>query len=152
LPPKALVGKLVVISRGGRGIGRAMARALAWEGAAVIIAEIADSGAETEQLVTAEGGRVQFIRTDVSDEGSVTVQACQVSAGFGPVDILINNAILCPAGGVLEMDVAVWDRVMAVNLRGTFLMCRAFLPQMLARAQGTIINMISLDGLPYLSA
>ncbi len=152
LPPKALAGKVVVISGGGRGIGRAMVRAFAGQGATVIIAEIADSGSETEQIVAAEGGLARFIRTDVSNEESITALARQVSAAYGLVDILINNAILCPAAGVLEMDVALWDRVMAVNLRGTFLMCRAFLPQMIARMQGTLINMISTDAMPYLSA
>jgi len=102
--------------------------------------------------VTAEGGLARFIRTDVSHKESITALARQVSTAYGAVDILINNAILCPTGGVLEMDVALWDRVMAVNLRGTFLICRAFLPQMVARKQGTVINMISLDALPYLSA
>jgi NAD(P)-dependent dehydrogenase (short-subunit alcohol dehydrogenase family) len=152
LSAHALKGKVVVVTGGGRGIGREIVRAFAWLGARLVIAEIADTGLETQQIVTAEGGTAQFIRIDVSSEKDVAALARQSLEMFGPADILVNNAILCPSASVLDLDVALWDQVMAVNLRGTFLMCKAFLPQMLERSQGMIINMISTDAMPYLSA
>jgi NAD(P)-dependent dehydrogenase (short-subunit alcohol dehydrogenase family) len=152
LSPHALKGKVVIVTGGGRGIGREIVRAFAWLGARLVIAEIADTGLETQQIVTTEGGAAQFIRTDVSSETDVAALVRRSLEMFGPADILVNNAILCPSASVLDMDVVLWDQVMAVNLRGTFLMCKAFLPQMLEQSQGTIINMISTDAMPYLSA
>jgi hypothetical protein len=73
-------------------------------------------------------------------------------AAFGPVDILINNAIAIHHAAVVDLPVAVWDRIIAVNLRGAFLTARACLPAMLARRGGTIVNMVSLEAMPGLSA
>lgn len=148
----ALAGQTAVITGSGRGIGREMAQAFAWLGAKVVIAELADSGTETEALIRAAGGEACFIRTDVSSEDSVAALAQKAESVFGTVDILVNNAISCPVISVLEMPVEVWDRVMAVNLRGGFLLSRAFLPGMLAQKRGIILNMISAEAMPYLSA
>jgi NAD(P)-dependent dehydrogenase (short-subunit alcohol dehydrogenase family) len=71
---------------------------------------------------------------------------------FGPADVVINNAIRIASVPVLEMDEAVWDQILAVNLRGTFLTCKAFLPDMIARGSGVLINMVSVDAMPGLSA
>lgn len=152
MPAGALAGKTAIVTGAGGGIGREAARALAILGAQVVIAELKDSGSETEQRIRAEGGIALFVPVDVADSGSVERLVQRTEAAFGPAEILINNAILCPVASVLEMDVALWDRVMAVNLRGTFLTCKATLPGMLARRGGTIINMISTDALPHLSA
>ena len=141
-----------VVTGGGRGIGREIVRALAWLGARVVIAEVADSGQEVERLVQQAGGAARWIRTDVSSEADVACLAQGTWEAYGSADILVNNAILCPPASVMEMDVAHWDRVIAVNLRGTFLMCKAFLPEMVNRRKGTIVNMISTDAMPYLSA
>ena len=141
-----------VVTGGGRGIGREIVRALAWLGARVVIAELADSGQEVERLVQEAGGAVRWVKTDVSSEADVARLAQITREAFGPTDIVINNAILCPPVPVMEMDVALWDQVIAVNLRGTFLVCKAFLPEMVARQRGTIVNMISTDAMPFLSA
>jgi NAD(P)-dependent dehydrogenase (short-subunit alcohol dehydrogenase family) len=141
-----------VVTGGGRGIGREIVRALAWLGACVIIAELADSGQEVERVVQEAGGAARWIRTDVSSEAEVARLAQAAWDTYGSADILINNAILCPPASVMEMDVALWDKVIAVNLRGTFLLCKAFLPEMVNRRQGKIVNMISTDAMPYLSA
>jgi NAD(P)-dependent dehydrogenase (short-subunit alcohol dehydrogenase family) len=152
LPRDVLAGKVAIVTGAGRGIGREIARAFAWLGARVVIAEISDQGLETECLVKEAGGEALFVKTDISIPEEVDRLGHETHLAFGPVDVLINNAILCPAASVLEMDVALWDRVMAVNLRGTFLTCKAFLPEMLARENGTIVNMISTDAMPNLSA
>ena len=141
-----------VVTGGGRGIGREIVRALAWLGARVVIAEVADSGQEVERLVQQAGGAARWIRTDVASEADVAGLAQGTWEAYGSADLLINNAILCPPASVMEMDVAHWDRVIAVNLRGTFLMCKAFLPEMVNRRKGKIVNMISTDAMPYLSA
>ncbi len=152
LAPGCLDGQVVVITGAGRGIGREMARAFAHWGAGVVIAELSDQGVEVEQIIRSEGRQALFVRTDVSDVESVAALAQATHAAFGSVDVLINNAILSPVASVLEMDVTLWDQVMAVNLRGAFLTCKTFLPDMLERGQGTILNLISTDAMPAISA
>jgi len=146
-----LHGKTVVVTGAGRGIGREAALAFAWCGAALILAEISPEGETTAADIRAAGGQAVFVGCDVSDPASVAalVAACQE---YGGVDILVNNAALAPFSRVMDMDPDLWDRVMAVNLRGTFLTCRACLPSMLDRGEGVIINFVSLEGMPGLSA
>lgn len=144
--------KVVVITGAGRGIGLEAARAFAWLGASVVLAEISDEGQAAETAICREGGQALFIRTDVSDPGEVSALATLTLETFGQVDVLVNNAAYVPFTTVTDMDTDLWDRVMAVNLRGTFLVCKAFLPAMLARESGTIINMISAEAMPGLSA
>ncbi|MEW6230197.1 MAG: SDR family NAD(P)-dependent oxidoreductase, partial [Bacillota bacterium] len=152
LDRESLTGKVAVVTGGGQGIGREIARVFARLGAKAIIADIAKEGAWTQRVVRDSGGKALFVRTDVSDEAGVLALAQETREVFGPADILINNAILCPVSPVLDMDAASWDRVMGVNLRGAFLACKAFLPDMLAKGQGVIVNMVSTDAMPYLSA
>jgi NAD(P)-dependent dehydrogenase (short-subunit alcohol dehydrogenase family) len=147
-----LAGQTVVVTSSGRGIGREVAFAFAWLGASVVVAEISDEGLETERLIAEAGRDALFVRTDVSGEAEVCRLRRTTQETFGPVSILVNNAIVWSVASVLDMDVAAWDRVMAVNLRGTFLTCKAFLPDMLARKHGTIVNMVSAEAMPYLSA
>ncbi|MBN1373146.1 MAG: SDR family oxidoreductase [Anaerolineaceae bacterium] len=152
LSPKEFEGKVVVITGAGRGIGRAMAESFAELGAGVVIAELTDDGAKVNKNLRAANYKSLYVRTDVSNEGSVKNLWQATRDYFGRVDILINNAILCPVQSVLEMDIDHWDRVVSVNLRGAFLTCKSFLPDMLSRNSGVIINMISTDAMPSLSA
>ncbi|MHB0987646.1 MAG: SDR family NAD(P)-dependent oxidoreductase [Bellilinea sp.] len=152
LAQDTLAAQVAIVTGAGRGIGREVARALSWLGARVIIAELSEEGRETEHLVREAGGEARFVRTDVSNLESVGQLARITQETFGPVDILINNAILCPVVSVLDMDVDLWDRVIAVNLRGAYLTCKAFLPEMIARQRGVIVNMTSVDAMPGLSA
>ncbi len=152
LAPDILAGQVAVVTGGGRGIGREVVRALAWLGARVIVAEISTDGSETETMVTGMGGEARFIQVDVSSEAEVLRLAQETQNVYGPAQILVNNAILCPAVPVLEMDVQTWDMVMGVNLRGAFLTSRAFLPGMIELGRGTIVNMISTEAMPLLSA
>ncbi len=153
LTSQTLTGQTAVVTGAGRGIGREVARALAWLGAQVVIAELDPIlGAETERLIQQEGARALFIRTDVAAQESVIAMVGQARSAFGRISILVNNAILCPYAPLAEMGVALWDQVVAVNLRGAFLTCRSLLPDMLAARQGVIVNMISVDAMPGLSA
>lgn len=153
LLPNALAGQVAVVTGAGQGIGREIALAFAHLGARLVIAEIdPSSGQETGRLVQDAGGQALFIQTDVSNQEEVLRLAERVRQAYGPVDILVNNAILCPVASVLDMDVELWNRVMAVNLRGTFLTCKAFLPGMLSRNRGVIVNMTSAEAMPNLSA
>ena len=145
-------GQIVLITGAGRGIGLEMARAFARLGAKVVLAEITENGAALEVDIRSEGGEALFVRTDVSSEADVKHLAEVVRVRFGDVDILINNAILCPYAPLQEMSFELWQKVLAVNLNGTFLTCRAFLPAMLVKGSGKIINLVSTDAMPGLSA
>lgn len=152
LARNTLAGRAAVVTGGGRGIGRETARALAWLGVRVVVADISDAGRETERLIQDAGGRALFVRTDVSAADEVALLLYRTQASFGPADILINNAVISPVASLTETEAALWDRVLGVNLRGTFLTCKYFLPEMLARERGTIVNMVSTDAMPYMSA
>ncbi len=125
--------KVIVITGAAHGIGLQIARAFAMLGGKVVIAELSEEGKSAAEWICAEAGEASFIQTDVSDAVSVAHLAQETHGQFGPVDIIINNAIRCPVARVAEMDEKLWDQVIAVNLRGTFLVSKAFLPDMLAR-------------------
>jgi len=148
----AFEGRVAVVTGGGQGIGREIVRAFAALGASVAIAEMSDEGIDTERVVRESGDVALFVRTDVSSEADVARLAQKAEQAFGPVDILVNSAALSPVASLLQIDVALWDRVMAVNLRGAFLTCKAFLPGMLARRRGTIVNVLWKEVMPSLSA
>ena len=140
--------RVVLITGGGAGIGRDSALAFAREGAAVAVVDVrGDRAAQTAQLVRAAGGHAQAFVCDVRSADEVQSAVEQAIAEFGRVDILFNDAGTTRAGSVLSVSLADWEMVLDVNLRGTFLVSRAVLPQMLARGAGVIINMGSVDGL-----
>lgn len=146
-----LAGEVAVVTGAGRGIGRETARGLARLGVKVVIAEVEESGRETEQLIRERGGEALFVACDVSSVASMTHMAEQAVAAFGRVDILVNNAISLTVAPLLEHTPEAWDRVVAVNLRGAFLGIKAFLPGMLARRHGTVVTMESADGMPFIA-
>lgn len=148
-----LAGQVAVITGAGQGIGREAALALAGLGAKVVLADInADTGKETARLIADAGGTAVFVQTDVAREADVARLAMWTLADFGPAHILINNAISSPVASLMEMTPDEFDRVIAVNLRGAYLTCRAFVPGMLTHRRGTIINMVSLDAMANMSA
>jgi NAD(P)-dependent dehydrogenase (short-subunit alcohol dehydrogenase family) len=146
-------GKVAVIAGGGRGIGAECALRLASEGAAVVVGDIlADDARATAQAIVDRGGRAVGEALDISDEESVRdVMALAVST-FGGIDLLDNNAaetgpVMAGDTDVVDIDLAVWDRVFAVNLRGFLLTCRHAIPAMRERGGGAIVNIASGSGL-----
>lgn len=139
-----LADKVSLITGAGSGIGRASALMFAAEGSSVAVADI-DPGAarETTRLITEAGGVAADFRVDVTDPDDGDTLAAAVVERFGTIDVLFNNAGIAGIGVLHETSVELWDRVMAVNVRGVFLIARAVLPHMLAAGRGSIINMSS---------
>ena len=142
-----LKGKVAVVTGSGRGIGRAIALVLAKCGAHVVAAartvEQIDSLAEQ---IAAAGGRATAIPTDVTEETSVLALFEKVREDLGRLDVLVNNAGLGIYGEMIDFDVDDFDRVLAVNLRGTFLCSREAMRMMVPRKEGYIINISSVVG------
>ena len=141
-----LDGKVTIITGGGSGMGRTAAELFAKEGAKVVVADFAQaSGEATVASVRAAGGEATFVRADVSDEDDARGMVQHAVATYGRVDALYNNAGVMPEAdhSVIDTDVATWDKVMAVNVRGVFLGCKYAIPQMLEQGSGSIINIAS---------
>ena len=145
----SLVGRVAVITGGASGIGRALALALAREGADVAVADVDEAGmAETVAAVEALGRSGPAIRTDVADRASVLALADRVEVRFGAVDVLCNNAGVVVHGGLERATHQDWAWVMGVNLWGVVHGLEAFLPRMIARgAGGHVVNTASMAGL-----
>ena len=149
-----LKDKVAVITGAARGLGRAYAEALAAEGAAIVAGDLNDCS-DTISAVESAGGRAVSTIVDVSDAGSCEAMASLATDAFGRVDVLINNAALYAGlkGARFEhLDETQWDRVMQVNIKGTWLTSRAVVDHMRASGGGSIINIASLAavfGLPY---
>jgi len=143
-----LAGKKAVVTGGARGIGRGIAEGFAAEGADVAIMDVAPASAAGAVLkaLTAHGRRGLYLEADVSNEESVNNAIGEVIREFGGVDVLVNNAGIVHEALVEDLDAKDWDRVLAVNLRGTFLCTRAVLPGMLKQGGGRIINIASQLG------
>lgn len=143
-----LNGKTAIVTGGARGIGGEIAKAFAAEGADVVIADLlaADVAAPVLSSIAESGQRSLLVQTDVSDEQQVRAMVDAAVAEFGQVDILVNDAGTFSQSAFAELEVAEWDRVLAVNLRGVFLCTRFVLPGMLERKRGKIINVASQLG------
>lgn len=139
-----LKSKTALVTGGGSGIGRAIALGLAGEGAAVAIADIEqDRVQHVEREARDLGLKALALRADVAEENDVEEMVQMTVDTFGTVDILINNAGAASRGFVAECAVEDWDRVIAVNLRGTFLCSRAALRHMIPRRSGKVLNIVS---------
>lgn len=146
-----LAGKVAIVTGGARGIGRHYSQALAAEGARVMIADVADGKALSEEIAGRHGAdSVASTKCDVSDEKQVKNLVAQTLDRFKQIDVLVNNAAvystLSPRP-FAEWDIDTWDRVMAVNVRGSWMMVRHVAPHMIERRSGKIINIAS--GSPY---
>jgi 3-hydroxybutyrate dehydrogenase len=147
-----------VVTGGGRGIGVAIALALAAENARVtILGRDAETlGAAAQRLATTRpGGQALAVSADVSDSAAVSQAMERARARFGPIQILINNAGQAASAPFGKTDEALWQRMLGVNLTGTYLCTRAVLPDMLKVSDGRIVNIASTAGLrgyPYVVA
>jgi NAD(P)-dependent dehydrogenase (short-subunit alcohol dehydrogenase family) len=145
-----LAGKVAIITGAGGGMGRVAAQMFAAEGAKVVVAEFAEApGEETVKLVKDAGGDATFVRADVADEASAKGMVDHAVATYGRVDVLYNNAGVMPEAdhSVIDTDVATWDQVMAVNVRGVFLGCKYAIPRMVEQGSGSVINIASFVAL-----
>lgn len=138
--------QVAIVTGGGRGIGRAIARRFAAEGAAVLVAaRTAEQVESTAKEIESTGGRAAWIAADVSREEDAVRILEMARNTFGGVDILVNNAgIYGPVKPIEEITTEEWDRVIAVHLRGAFIMTRLLLPEMYSRGAGAIVNMSSV--------
>jgi len=141
-----LDGKTAIVTGGAKSLGAAFARALADEGAAIVIADIADGERTAAAIAEDCGVPARHVPTDVSEEAAVAALVDETLRAHGRVDILVNNAAFfaeMPLLPCTEMSVELWDKVMAVNLRGPFLMAKHAAPPMIAAGAGKIVNIAS---------
>jgi NAD(P)-dependent dehydrogenase (short-subunit alcohol dehydrogenase family) len=144
-----------VVTGGARGLGRAIAYRLAEAGASVLIGDIDQAAAETatEELASAFGVDSSSTALDVTDSASISAAADAAVARLGGIDIWVNNAGIYPSTPLLQMTDDDWDRVLKVNLRGTFVGCREAARRMISAGRGgVIINISSVAGLRGRSA
>lgn len=146
-----LQSKVAVVTGGGAGMGLAVARAYAREGARVVVAEINRADGEaTVNTIRAAGGEAIFCHTDVADGKSVAAMVAQAVAQWGGIDILYNNAAVQLVGQdarAHELSEEVWDRTYGINIRGVWLCAKYVIPAMLTQGGGSIINVASPTGM-----
>jgi len=151
-----LQGQTVIVTGAASGIGRAIALKFAAEGARLVLADLAPEprggGTPTHEAIRAEGGTVEFLRTDVSEWAGVQTLVARAVALGGRLDVIVNNAAIGDGGRLTETSEAIWDKVMAVNLKGVFFGCKAAAAQMLTQekrgeVRGRIVNISSQHGM-----
>lgn len=146
----SLKDRVALVTGGGRGIGRAIARALAAQGARVAVtARSADELDEVIGAIHAAGGEAIALPTDLSRVEVAAQLASQVAAALGPIDILVNNAGVGSSGSprpMIDFDDAFWDLTLTLNLTVPYRLSKAVLPSMVARKHGRIINVASING------
>ena len=144
-----LDGRVAIITGGGHGIGKAYAMRLAAEGAKIVIAELdGDAATAVAAELVAQGHAAIAVQTDVAVEASANNMAARTIAQFGRIDVLVNNAAIFATIPMSrspfdQITVDEWDRMMSVNMKGTWLCSRAVVPQMRKQAYGKIINVSS---------
>jgi len=151
---KELRGKNVLITGGALGMGRSLARLLLQEGCRVAIVDIREADLEDARSDLSRSGEISSFVCDISDRSAVYTLADKVRAEFGDIDILVNNAGVVKSDPFLEKPDEVIERTVAVNLLAHFWTMKAFLPAMVARKEGHVVNMASAGGLlgvPYIS-
>jgi NAD(P)-dependent dehydrogenase (short-subunit alcohol dehydrogenase family) len=151
-----LEGKTAVITGGGRGIGAAVAEALAEEGVSLVVSARSEDEIESVAAGLRDRGHAAWaVPCDVTDPAQVFGLAETAGERLGPVDILINNAGTAPSAPLKSLSLDVWNHTLAVNATGVFLCTKAFLPGMVERGWGRVVNIASIAGKtggPYISA
>jgi glucose 1-dehydrogenase len=152
------VPRSAIVTGGASGIGRAIARRLAADGLAVLVADVRrdplTGGEPTDALIAADGGDAEYVACDVSRESDCRALVARAVERTGALDVLVNNAVLAGAHSkpLVDTEPNDWDAMMAVNLRGPYLLCRAAVRQMLDQplrgdARGRIVNITSQHGM-----
>lgn len=140
----SLKGKSAVVTGGGRGIGRAIATVLAFQGAAVAVWDLNTDGAEqTVETIREAGGKAVAVSGDAADPDAVAASAARTREALGAISILVNNAGISSYVPFTSLTEEVWDRIIRVNLKGPFLVTKEFVPGMLEAGWGRIINISS---------
>jgi len=143
--PFDLTGRTALVTGGSRGLGAAYVRALHAAGASVVVADVLDDAGRA--LADELGARAAFLHLDVTDEAGWDATVAATVERFGGLDVLVNNAGIANAAPIEHYTVAKWNAVIAVNLTGTFLGCRAVVPAMTSAGGGSIVNISSVEGL-----
>jgi meso-butanediol dehydrogenase/(S,S)-butanediol dehydrogenase/diacetyl reductase len=143
-----LDGRVAIVTGGGGGIGEAISSSLAGQGASVVVADRSTESANSvRDIIKAQGGRALALTVDVAVSSSVSQMVTRTLEEFGQVDILVNNAGITSIGPFADIPEEDWDRVVAVNAKGTFLCCQSVAPHMMDRRSGRIINIASQAGI-----
>ena len=137
-----LSGEVAIVTGAAAGIGQAFSVALAAEGARVVLADI-ESAQQTQSLIENAGGEALSVICDVTSEADITAMADATLKRYGRIDILVNNAGIYPIANIEDTDINLWNRIVGINLTGTFLATRAVVPTMKVAGKGKIINMSS---------
>ncbi len=144
---RSLEGKVAIVTGSTAGIGRGIAEVMAQRGAAVVVSGRNEAmGRETVELIESQGGTAHFVRTDLTNPVDIKRLVESAVERFGGLDCLVNNAGIFPRARLEETDEELWDRVMAVNLRGPFLCAKHAVPHLRRRGGGSIINIGSCHG------
>jgi NAD(P)-dependent dehydrogenase (short-subunit alcohol dehydrogenase family) len=143
-----LQNKVAIITGGGKGIGRTISSAFTSEGASVVMAARTRSRLEeTAEEIRAQGGNAQAIQTDITDESQIERMVGEAIEAYGRIDILVNNSgIAGPTARVVDLDLAAWNEVFAVDLTGAMLCAKHVLKHMIPQKSGVIINIVSEGG------
>jgi NAD(P)-dependent dehydrogenase (short-subunit alcohol dehydrogenase family) len=139
-----LLGKTVIVTGGTKGIGYSMVEQFASVGAKVAIADVDKQGEAVAERMRKNGHDVRYYICDVSRSDNVEQLVANVDADFQRIDVLVNNAGIFPRGDLQSTDEALWDKVIGINLKGVYLMCRSVSPIMIRQGRGSIINIGSL--------
>lgn len=145
-----LKDKVCIITGGASGMGGVASRMFAREGAKVVAADVNETaGQETIAEIKSKGGNAIFVKTDVSKEADCKRMVAEAVREFGGVDVLYNNAGIFPAddGSVVDNSEAVWDKVLAINLKGVAFCCKFGIPELIKRGSGSVVNIASFTAM-----